>query len=107
MKTRLTLKLTLPYHEKMLVPLKSALTEFLQQLQQADAHAEIKCWRALNQHCPNLSPNIPMPNSMQDIRNYLNRLFFPKNTTHGVTIYTHILLGYDNALEDIREHLSE
>ena len=91
----------------MLTPLKSALTEFLQQLQQVDAHAEIKCWKSINDNCPNLSVNSPMPKTLQGMRNYLNKLFFPKNTTNGTTIYTNILLGHDSTLEDIREHLSE
>ena len=64
--------------KKMIILLKSTLTELLQQLQQVDAHAEIKCWKSINNNWLNLSVNSPMPKTLQDMRNYLNKLFFPK-----------------------------
>ena len=106
-KTRVTLKLTLPHHDQMLTPFKSVVEELLQQIHQIDEHAEFKSWKVINDHLPHLSASSEPLNSLQEYKQYFNKLYFPKNTVNGITIYPNIYLGHDMPLDELREGLSD
>ena len=105
--TWLTLKLSLPHNDQMLTPFKTTVSELLQHIQQIDAHAELISWKSSDKNIPNFNAKSEPLSSLQDYKNYFNRLYFPKNSSNGITIYPNINLGHDTPLNEIREHLSD
>ena len=91
----------------MLTPFKATVSELLQQIQQIDVHAELKSWKSSDKNIPNFSAKSEPLSSLQEYKQYFNRLYFPKNTSNGITIYPNIHLGHDIPLNEIWEHLSD
>ena len=85
----------------MLTPFTSAIKELLQQIHQIDEHTEFKNWKASNKNLPNLSASSELPDSLPGFKKFFDKLYFPKNTSNGATIYPNILLGHDVPLNKI------